>query len=306
MLLSLERFANLLEVYLYKVYEVEMERGENYVSQIFTTGTSRNAKEPVTGIGVADLPRRWQGQVAYGDVTPMWGRDYTPVKYSSGLMMERELFDWSRWPEVKNRANSLLLAANRFRQQHAHAIFNGAFTGTVNVGDEVVNTRGPDGQSLCATNHPFSPEDVTIQSNRLSLPLTDENLENARLAMLDFKDNRGRQLLLMPDTLIVPPRLDKVAREIVYSEGRSDTADRVDNVRKNAYTVLMLPLLEDPTAWFLVDSRSMKKYCLWLDWRKAVPEREADFDTEVLKFKLVSIFGYGFHHWSFCVGSRPA
>lgn len=305
-MLTLNRFADLLEPYLYKVYEVVVQRGDDYVGQIFTVDTSNKAKEPVSGIGAADLPRKWQGQVYYADVSPLWKKEYTPVKYSTGLRFERELFEWAQWPEIKNRTNAVMLSLHRFRQLHAHAIFNAAFTGSTTIGGETVTLLGPDGQFLCDTDHPLSPENSATQSNKLTLELSVDNLEAARLTMMNFTDDKGKKLLVVPDLLIVPPTLELRAREIVESAGRPDTADRADNVRRGAYRVLVLPLLEDPDAWFLVDSRLMKQYCLWFNWRRGVPEREADFDTEVLKYKVVEIFGYGFHHWCWVIGSNPS
>lgn len=301
-----ERFPDLLEPYLYKVYELVVEKGDDYVSKIFTVGTSDKNKEPVSGIGAADMPRPWAGQVTYSDVSPLWRKEYVHTKYSTGLRFERELFDDAQWPEIKNRTNAVMLSLHRFRQLHAHAIFNAAFTGSTAVGFETVSLLGPDGQYLCDTDHPLAPDNAATQSNKLTLPLTVDNLETARLTMMNLTDDKGKPLLVIPDTLIVPPGLEKTAQEIVYSVGRPDTADRADNVRRNAYEVLTLPLLTTSNAWFLVDSKMMKQYCLWFDRRKGVPERQEDFNTEVISYKVVMRMSYGFHHYAWIVGSLPS
>jgi hypothetical protein len=295
-----ERFATLLEPYLFRVYEEVIERGEDYVGRLFGTSTSKKAWEKVSGIGAADMPVEWQGQVHYGDVSPLWDKTFTHAKYSTGLKFERELWDDALYPEVKNRVNSVMLAVHRFRQIHAHYPFNNAF------GDY----KTPDGVALCATNHPSSPENATTQSNKGTSALSVDSLEETRTAMLNFKDDKGKKLLVVPDLLIVPPSLEQKAKEIVLSTGRPDTADRVDNVRRNAYDVLTLPLLEDSNNWYLVDSKRMKQYQLWFDRRLPVPEREQnqteDFDTEVIKFKQVMRFSYGSIHWTWVYGHQVA
>ena len=291
-----DRFATLLEPYLFKVYEDIIEKGEDYVGRLFGANKSKRAWEKISGIGAADLPVEWQGQVHYGDVSPLWDKTFNHIKYSTGLKFERELWDDALYPEVKNRINSVMLAVHRFRQIHAHTPFNDAFGAY----------KTPDGQALCSDSHPRSPDDATTQSNKGTSPLTVDALEDTRTAMLNITDDKGKKLLIVPDLLIVPPSLELKAREIVMSAGRPDTADRADNVRRNAYDVLTLPLLTDSNNWFLVDSKRMKQYNLWFDRRLPVPERDKsqteDFDTEVIKFKQVMRFAYGAIHWTWIYG----
>lgn len=295
-MLTRERFARFLDPYILKVYENVVEKGDDYVGRIFNVQTSTLAEEKVTGIGAADLPQKWAGQVYYGDISPLWDKSFKHEKYSLGLKFERELWEDAQHAEVKQRVNAAMLSVHRFRQLHAHWIFNNAF------GD----CKTPDGVPLCSNAHPLSPDNPATQSNKGTSPLTLDSLEETRIAMLNFTDDKGKKLLIVPDLLIVPPSLEVKARELVESSGRPDTADRADNVRKGAYTVLTLPLLEDSNNWFLVDSRLMKQYCLWFDRRKAVPERDEDFDTETIRYKCVMRFSYGVINWTWIYGHQVA
>lgn len=96
--------------------------------------------------------------------------------------------------------------------------------------------------------------------------------------MMNFKDSKGKKILRVPDLVIVPPAFGEASKRIVYSTGRPDTADRVDNVRRGAYDVLSLPLLEDSNNWFLVDSKQTV-FNLWFDRRKGV-RKEARTSTQ--------------------------
>lgn len=197
--------------------------------------------------------------------------------------------------EVRDRVQRVTLSVYRTRQDHAHSIFNNAFNAAY---------PGPDGQPLCSTAHPLSPSNSATQSNLLTDPLTVDSLEEARIAMMNFTDDRGKKMLLKPDLLLVPPALEMTANEIVLSTGRPDTANRADNVRKGAYKVITLPLLTSSSNWFLADSQQLKLLLKWFERRKPVPERDEDFDTETLKWKYVARYSYGFHGWWGLIGSN--
>lgn len=49
-------------------------------------------------------------------------------------------------------------------------------------------------------------------------PLTPDNYEKARVALMEMKGDYGRPLGLKPDTLIVPPRLERSANKIIKNE----------------------------------------------------------------------------------------
>ncbi|HEX8485703.1 Mu-like prophage major head subunit gpT family protein [Sphingomonas sp.] len=49
-------------------------------------------------------------------------------------------------------------------------------------------------------------------------PLTPDNYEKARVALMEMKGDYGRPLGLKPDTLVVPPRLERSANKIIKNE----------------------------------------------------------------------------------------
>jgi len=298
MALTRERFSKMLEPYIFQVYEQVIEKGQDIIPLLYGVSTSELAEEPVTGIGATGLMQEWAGQVYYDDVQALWDKTYKHKKYSIGLKIERDLWEDSQHNQVKDRVQRVTLSVHRTRQIHAHEVFNRAFDASY---------AGPDGKPLCASNHSLYPvTPAPVQSNVITTPLSVDAVEEARLKMLNFTDDRGNKLLLVPDTLIVPPALEVKAKEIVRSTDRPDTADRATNVRKGAYNVVTLPLLEDSNNWFLADSAEMKRFLRWFERRKPVPEKEEDFDTEVLKWKYVARYSYGFHGWHWIVGAQVA
>ncbi len=299
MALTRERFAEFLNPYIHSVYEEIVEQGDDLVGLLFGVEKTDLAEERVTGIGGLGLMQPWNGQVYYDDVEPLWTKVYRVEKYSIGLKIERELWEDAQHAEVKERVQRFALSIHRTRQVHAHLVFNDAFTGAF--------LKGPDGQPLCSGAHPLSPsKSDKTQSNVMNAELSLEALEEARLRMLNWTDDRGNKILRVPDTLLVPPTLALKARELIESPERPDTADRAINVRRGAYRIVELPLLDSSKAWFLVDSKTAKLYLKWFEKRKPVPERDEDFDTETLKWKAVARYAFGFHHWSWIIGSNPA
>lgn len=298
MALTRERFARMLDPYIFMVYENIVEKGPDIIPILYGVHNTELAEERVTGIGSTGLMKKWEGQVYYDDVQPLWDKTYRVEKYSIGLKIERDLWDDAQHAEVKDRVQRITLSVHRTRQLHAHLPFNDAFDGKY--------LRGPDGEPLCSASHPLAPGSTEVQSNVGNLELTVDNLEATRIAMMNWVDDRGNKLLRVPDMLLVPPSLGAKAAEIVKSSDRPDTADRAINVRQNAYKIVELPLLEHSKAWFLVDSQAAKLYLKWFERRKPVPERDKDFDTETLKWKYVARYAFGFHHWAWIYGHLPS
>jgi hypothetical protein len=289
-----ERFASMLDPYIFGVYEQVIEKGDDIIPRLFGVSNSELSAENVTGIGATGLMQPWQGQVYYDDVDPLWDKTYTHEKYSIGLKIDRDLWDDAQHNEVRDRVQRVTLSVHRSRQIHGHSVFNNAFTAGAYA--------GPDSVALCSAAHPYSPSNATTQSNAGTSALSVDSLEATRIAMMNFVDDRGKKMLVTPDTLIVPPALEMTAKEIILSTDRPDTADRATNVQKGSYKIVTLPLLTDSNNWFLADSAQMKLLMKWFERRKPVPERDEDFDTEMLKWKYVCRYSYGFHGWWFIMG----
>lgn len=294
MAMTREMFREFLDPVIWGIYEQTFNKGDDIIPLLFDVNNTELAQEKVTGIGGLGLMQPWDGTVHYDSPEALWTKYYIPQKYSIGIQIERELWDDAQHTEIKDRVQRATLSVFRTRQLHATSIFNNAFN---------PNFPGPDGAPLCG-DHPLSPTNSTTQSNAGNLPFTIDNIEETRVRMREFTDDRGNRLLLNPDTLIVPPRLEMQAQEFLQSTGRADTADNADNVRKGAYKIVTLDFLDDSNTWFMVDSGEMKRLLKWFERRKPVPERNEDFDTEFLKWKYVCRYAYGFHGWWFCYGNK--
>ncbi len=121
-----------------------------------------------------------------------------------------------------------------------------------------------DGQFFYDTDHPVGDPAVSV-SNKGTVQLKADTLANAqasigagRTAIRKFKDDEGRPLNLVPDTLLVPPALEDTANTLM-------TVDRLEDGKPNPYKGIMKVevdgRLTSDTAWFLlVTSRPVKPF----------------------------------------------
>lgn len=176
-----------------------------------------------------------------------------------------------------------------------------------------------DGQYFYDTDHPVTdpatgaPASV---SNKLTAALSNANLAAAqaslgaaRLAIMKFKDDEGRPLNLMGDTLEVPPALEAMAR-LLCNEDK--LADNSPNPFKGCCKVLLNPRLTSDTAWFLhVTSRPVKPF-IYQERKKPVFVSQTDmasddvFMRKKFKFGAEARAAGGYAFWQLSVGSTGA
>ncbi|VAX21121.1 Phage major capsid protein [hydrothermal vent metagenome] len=116
------------------------------------------------------------------------------------------------------------------------ALLENAFTG-----------KSFDGKAFCATNHPNGKQ--ANWSNKGTGALSASSYETARQTMMSYVNEEGRPMRIMPTHVIVPPQLEKEAKDIVVADL---TASGQSNVWKNSADVIVAPELStSPTYWFV-------------------------------------------------------
>jgi phage major head subunit gpT-like protein len=116
---------------------------------------------------------------------------------------------------------------------------------------------GFDGLSFFNVAHPIDP--AGVQSNLFAAtPLTPVNYGDVREAMMSYTGEDGLPLGVMPDCLIVPPQLERQAREILNSTIIADPGGvnaGVSNVLQGSAKLLVVPeLANEPARWYLADT----------------------------------------------------
>jgi phage major head subunit gpT-like protein len=120
-----------------------------------------------------------------------------------------------------------------------------------------------DGQNFFDTDHPVNVNDASLgtQSNyHTSKTLDATTFFEMRAIMASFKGDDGRPLGVQGVKLVVPPKLEKVARETVAAATVSTGGT---NVANGLAEVVVIPELGGDTTkdktWYLLDTRKMIK-----------------------------------------------
>ncbi len=113
-----------------------------------------------------------------------------------------------------------------------------------------------DGVAFFATNHPNGdqPDYANLATGSA---LTATNYEAARTAMMALVNAAGESLGIVPNTLIVPPQLEKIAREILHAGtviGDAVVGGSKTNVWLGSANLIVDPRLSSkPGEWYLAD-----------------------------------------------------
>tara|TARA_R110002050_G_scaffold269917_1_gene412422 strand:- start:43214 stop:44251 length:1038 start_codon:yes stop_codon:yes gene_type:complete len=171
-------------------------------------------------------------------------------------------------------------------------------------------SEGLDGQFFYDTDHEVNGASV---SNKLTTVLSAATAAAAaasygaaRTAMMNFKDEEGRSLRLIPDLLEVPPALEAVANKLM-------TADKLDDGSINPYkgtaTVEVNPGLNSSTQWMLHNTKKAIKPFIIQMRKRPTFVSQTDMENDDVFNKREYKFGaearatgvYGF--WQTSVGS---
>jgi len=170
-----------------------------------------------------------------------------------------------------------------------------------------------DGQYFFDTDHPVGDTSV---SNKGTAALTASTQAEviatygaARTAMMSQKDEEGRPLNIVPDTLLVPPALEAVALTIMNNERLEDGKA---NPYKGTATVVVGTRLSSSTAWFLLDTSKPIKPFIYQERKAPVfvsqtgEENDDVFMRGEFKFGAEARANAGYGLWQLAYGSTGA
>lgn len=198
------------------------------------------------------------------------------------------------------QAQSAGFAAAQFPDELVFSLLN--FTG-----------KGFDGLTFFATAHKVAGASVSNKgTTALSVATQAAALASygaARTAMRKFKDDEGRSLNVIPDTLVVPPALEDVGNALLMSE-------RLDDGKVNPYKgtaqLLVVPDLATDTEWYLLDTKKPVKPLIYQE-RKAPtfvqqtdPQADDVFMRKKFKYGAEARAAGGYGFWQLAYGSTGA
>lgn len=174
-----------------------------------------------------------------------------------------------------------------------------------------------DGQPLFSGAH--TEGESGTQSNLTTQPLSPDSLQDAISAMMVFKDDQGVPLGILPDTLVVGPRLRWTAMELLESQvvvikAGTGTSTPYRNVLEGALRLVVSPYITG-NQWFVLDtSRAVRGVIL--QERSDVPVEfsaledpsvsESVFLGDVVYYGARARYGVGYGLWQTAYGSNAS
>lgn len=191
---------------------------------------------------------------------------YTPAKYTKSVPITEELvaFDKTGITSKSTIGSQMAEVFTAHIENEAAKMFKSGFDTAI--------TSYSDGKPLFSTNHTrVDAGSAFSNASSTGIALTHDNLTAAMNQVQSTTNDRGVLIMMRPTILLVPTALESQALEIVKSSGRSDTADRADNVfgmREyigGMLKVVVWPYLDaanggSDTAWFLLTENKVLQW----------------------------------------------
>ena len=264
---------------------------EMYPSQwteIFEKHTSDKAVEidvETKLLGLAAIRQEGAG-TQFQDMGQRFITTYVHKYTSIGFIITRQAMKdnlyQSRFPQ---QAKALKNSMAQTKEVLGASILNNGFSSSYPIGD---------GQSVFSTAHPI---DTGTYANTFTTQadLNETSLQDAIVAIQQFKDQAGLIVMTKPEKLIVPPQLQWQANRLLNSQFRTGTAN---NDISAVYNVSAIPegyrvnqFMTDTNAWFiLTDADNGFKY---YDRESLETSVFTDFSTDNLMAKAVERFSFG-------------
>lgn len=258
----------------------------------------RTSKKAVTtDFKMTDFgPLRLKGEgepIVYDD--PIFGGTvaYTPVRFASGYKVTQEMIDHELYGQVDKLERAQIKSAVDGQETIASLVFNNGF-GTTSV--DGFSATGFDGLALFSTAH-TRLDGGAVQRNRPStdVDLGVTGLQNALIDFDNMVDDRGRPQFIKPKLLWINPEDRFTAEELLQSEYKPGTANNDINALQNkGLSFMVLHYISDNDAWGLLGDQHDLNFLWDTRPRQAMTD---DFDTEVIKRKVVQGFVCGHGEW---------
>ena len=176
-----------------------------------------------------------------------------------------------------------------------HDVFNNTITGVI---DDATNDVIYDGLPFFDTAHPDKVGN-TYANHVVTRALNPDNLETTwnTFTSTNNRDERGNEIDLMPDALVIPPALNFTSQRILRSSQIPGSADNDVNVLANIVTPLVWQRLTDADGWFL---GALKMGLMGTD--RMAPELDFYQDETSKDFYATILYRFGgcvqnWRHW---------
>lgn len=258
-------------------------------TDLFDKNTSRKNYEEDVGIssfGLAKIKSEG-GDIEYDSENQAFTTRYVHTVYALGFTITREIMEDDQYDVVGQRkAQGLAFSMRQTKEIIGANVYNRAFNASY---------VGGDGVSLLNAAHPNYAGGTWSNVLATAADLSEAALEQASIDISLFKNDRGLQIALIPDKLILPVQLQYEAERILKTELRVGTANNDTNALRSIGRFpkgyVLNHYLTNPKAWFIrTNAKDGMKY---FERRSDEFTMDNDFDTENAKYKATGRYSFG-------------
>ena len=257
-------------------------------TDLFDIEKSRKAYEEDMGTSMFGLAAvKPEGvSIPYDSATQGFLTRYQHVTYGLGFIITREMVDDDLYDVIgKKRAQGLAFSMRQTKETVCANVYNRAFTSAY---------AGGDGKELLATDHPnvVGPD---YANETTAASLSEGSLEDLSILIMKATNDRGLNISIHGQSLIVPPDLVFEADRILNSPLRVGTANNDLNALKNMGKfpggVKVNHYLTSTTAYFVRTNcpDGMKMF----ERRADDFSMDNDFDSDNAKYKATARYSCG-------------
>jgi len=294
-------FGDLLDPRFQKIFHDNLPQLNDMLPELFTMVGS-NGRDTIrwSNVGAYSDWEEFTGSVDYQSASQGYDTVMTPLEFSSGVQVERKLYDDDQYHIMDQRPAGLARAYTRTRQKHGARVFNNGFS---------VDTMFYNNSEAVAT---FSNSHTTNSGastssgfdNLITNAFSATALASARIQARGFRDDAGNRFDVNMDEIWYPTDLYEKVYEVIESMGKVNTANNNRNVHHGAYTMKEWNYLTSAQDWFLADSQLRKEMVFWED---RVPVEFAfaeDLDTIIAKWRGYARHGNAVINWRWGLGAN--
>ena len=271
--------------------------GEEHKEIYETEKSERSFEEETKLAGFGSAPVKNEGSaIAYDNAQEAFTARYNHETIALGFSITEEAVEDNLYDSLSARYTKSLARAMAYTKQvKAASVINNGFNGSYLGGDGV--TLFGNNSSNTRVGHPLVNGGVNFNSPTTGVDLNETSLENAVIQIAAWVDERGLLIAAKPRKMVIPPALMFVAKRLLDTELRVQTADNDINALKQmgaipeGYTVNHF--LTDSNGWYLITDvpNGMKHF----ERMPLANSMDGDFDTGNVRYKARERYSFG---WS--------
>lgn len=272
---------------------------EVYRSMFDIENSSKAFEEEVLNSDFGLVPEKGEGSaVQYDSASDGWVARYSHKTYAMAFAITEEAEEDGLYGSLGARySKAMAVSFQETKNVNGVAVYNNAFdTGFV----------GGDGKPLLATDHPLYGGGTLSNKLAVAADLAEQSLEDAKIQIGRWTDERGKFQVIQIKGLILPTDLEFVAERLLKSKFRPGTGDNDVNAVNStgAYPegYMCTPYLTDTDAWFVrTNCPDSLKHMVRVKLKRGL---EGDFETGNVRYKARERYSFGWSNWRGLFGSE--